>query len=110
MPNCLGILSVNPKTPEQSTSDDASRYQAIIDAAQGKPSMEAIRAYISQEPLLKTAAERQANIDGLWQMLTQLTPEQIHGIGADENILKAGSIFRYLSKQPRRHRCFTCRL
>ncbi|MDH2378173.1 penicillin-binding protein activator [Providencia rettgeri] len=76
------------KTPEQSTSDDASRYQAIIDAAQGKPSMEAIRAYISQEPLLKTAAERQANIDGLWQMLTQLTPEQIHGIGADENILQ----------------------
>ncbi|MEQ5565210.1 penicillin-binding protein activator [Providencia rettgeri] len=76
------------KTPEQSTSDDASRYQAIIDAAQGKPSMETIRAYISQEPLLKTAAERQANIDGLWQMLTQLTPEQIHGIGADENILQ----------------------
>lgn len=76
------------KTPEQSTSDDASRYQAIIDAAQGKPSMEAIRAYISQEPLLKTAAERQANIDGLWQMLTQLTPEQIHGISTDENILQ----------------------
>ncbi|EPQ5227841.1 penicillin-binding protein activator [Providencia stuartii] len=76
------------KTPEQSTSDNASRYQAIIDAAQGKPSMEAIRAYISQEPLLKTAAERQANIDGLWQMLTQLTPEQIHGVGADENILQ----------------------
>ncbi|WP_415886488.1 penicillin-binding protein activator [Providencia rettgeri] len=76
------------KTPEQSASDDASRYQAIIDAAQGKPSMEAIRAYISQEPLLKTTTERQANIDGLWQMLTQLTPEQIHGISADENILQ----------------------
>lgn len=75
------------KTPEQSTSD-ASSYQAIIDAAQGKPSMEALRAYISQEPLLKTAAERQANIDGLWKMLTQLTPEQIHVIGADENILQ----------------------
>ncbi|EKT59165.1 penicillin-binding protein activator [Providencia rettgeri] len=76
------------KTPEQSASDDASRYQVIIDAAQGKPSMEAIRAYISQEPLLKTTTERQANIDGLWQMLTQLTPEQIHGISADENILQ----------------------
>ncbi|WP_272675723.1 penicillin-binding protein activator [Providencia sp. PROV146] len=76
------------KTPEQSASDDASRYQAIIDAAQGKPSMEAIRAYISQEPLLKTTTERQANIDGLWQMLTQLMPEQIHGISADENILQ----------------------
>lgn len=76
------------KTPEQSASDDASRYQAIIDAAQGKPSMETIRAYISQEPLLKTTTERQANIDGLWQMLTQLTPEQIHGISADENILQ----------------------
>ncbi|MGG4606586.1 penicillin-binding protein activator [Providencia sp. Me31A] len=75
------------KTPEQSTSD-ASNYQAIIDAAQGKPSIEALRAYISQEPLLTTAAERQANIDGLWRMLTQLTPEQIHGIGANENILQ----------------------
>lgn len=75
------------KKPEQSTSDTSS-YQAIIDAAQGKPSMEALRAYISQEPLLKTAAERQANVDGLWKMLTQLTPEQIHGIGADENILQ----------------------
>ncbi|HGV3500648.1 TPA: penicillin-binding protein activator [Providencia stuartii] len=75
------------KTPEQSTSD-ASGYQAIIDAAQGKPSLEALRAYISQEPLLKTAAERQVNIDGLWKMLTQLTPDQIHGIGAEENILQ----------------------
>ncbi|EJD6410056.1 penicillin-binding protein activator [Providencia sp. CRE-3FA-0001] len=75
------------KTPEQSTSD-VSSYQAIIDAAQGKPSMEALRAYISQEPLLKTAAERQANIDGLWKMLTQLTPEQVHGIEADEYILQ----------------------
>ncbi|WP_273802931.1 penicillin-binding protein activator [Providencia rettgeri] len=75
------------KTPEQSTSD-ASSYQAIIDAAQGKPSLEALRAYISQEPLLTTAAERQANIDGLWKMLTQLTPDQIHGIGAEENNLQ----------------------
>lgn len=75
------------KTPEQSTSD-ASSYQAIIDAAQGKPSMEAVRAYISQEPLLTTVGERQANIDGLWKMLTQLTTEQIHGIGAEENILQ----------------------
>ncbi|WP_369308654.1 penicillin-binding protein activator [Providencia rettgeri] len=75
------------KTPEQSTSD-ASSYQAIIDAAQGKPSLEALRAYISQEPLLTTSAERQANIDGLWKMLTQLTPEQIHGVGAEENILQ----------------------
>ncbi|WP_374444889.1 penicillin-binding protein activator [Providencia sp.] len=75
------------KTPEQSASD-ASSYQAIIDTAQGKPSLEALRAYISQEPLLKTAAERQANIDGLWKMLTQLTPEQIHGIGAEENNLQ----------------------
>ncbi|EPL9569136.1 penicillin-binding protein activator [Providencia rettgeri] len=75
------------KTPEQSASD-ASSYQAVIDAAQGKPSLEALRAYISQEPLLKTAAERQANIDGLWKMLTQLTPDQIHGIGTEENILQ----------------------
>lgn len=75
-----------PKTPEQSASD-ISHYQSIIDAAQGKPSMEALRAYIAQEPLLTNSAERQANINSLWLMLTQMIPEQIQGIGAEEYIL-----------------------
>ncbi len=77
------LTPTTPKTPEQATSE-AKRYQSIIDAAQGKPSMDVVRAYISQEPLLTDQAERQANIDGLWQMLTQMTPDKVQGIGADE--------------------------
>ena len=80
------LSPTSPKTPEQSAAD-ASHYQSLIDAAQGRPSMEAIRAYISQEPLLTTPTERQANIDGLWQMLTQVTPDKIQGIDAQEYIL-----------------------
>lgn len=75
-----------PTTPEQ-ISSEASRYQSIIDSAQGKPSIEVLRAYISQEPLLTEQAAHQANIDGIWQMLTQMTPDQVQGIGAEENTL-----------------------
>ncbi|MBP6122521.1 MULTISPECIES: penicillin-binding protein activator [Providencia] len=77
------LTPTTPKTPEQATSE-AKRYQSIIDAAQGKPSMDVVRAYISQEPLLTDQTERQTNIDGLWQMLTQMTPDKVQGIGADE--------------------------
>ncbi|EKT59657.1 penicillin-binding protein activator [Providencia burhodogranariea] len=75
-----------PTTPEQ-ISSEVSRYQSIIDSAQGKPSIEVLRAYISQEPLLTEQAAHQANIDGMWQMLTQMTPDQVQGIGAEENTL-----------------------
>lgn len=77
---------ITPTTPEQ-ISSETERYQSIIDRAQGKPSIEVLRAYIGQEPLLTEQAAHQANIDGVWQMLTQLTPDQIQGIGAEENTL-----------------------
>ncbi|AMG67118.1 penicillin-binding protein activator [Providencia stuartii] len=77
---------ITPTTPEQ-ISSEVSRYQSIIDSAQGKPSVEALRAYISQEPLLTEQAAHQANIDGTWQMLTQMTPNQVEGIGVEENTL-----------------------
>lgn len=77
---------ITPTTPEQ-ISSEVSRYQSIIDSAQGKPSIDVLRAYISQETLLTEPTARQANIDGTWQMLTQMTPNQVDGIGADETTL-----------------------
>ncbi|ELZ5938684.1 MULTISPECIES: penicillin-binding protein activator [Providencia] len=74
---------ITPTTPEQ-ISSEINRYQSIIDSAQGKPSSDVLRAYIGQEALLTEQTARQANIDSTWQMLTQMTPEQIQGIGADE--------------------------
>lgn len=64
-------------------------YQAVIDASQNRPSLELLRAYIAQEPMLKGSAH-QKNIDGTWQTLSQLTPEQMNAmvINADENILQ----------------------
>lgn len=82
---------ITPTTPEQ-ISSEVSRYQSIIDSAQGKPSVEALRAYISQEPLLTEQAAHQANIDGTWQMLTQMTPNQVEGIGVEENTSLDGLI------------------
>ncbi|MTC56578.1 MULTISPECIES: penicillin-binding protein activator [Providencia] len=84
---CQLEQSTTSTTTQQQSVSDASHYQSIIDTAQGKPSMEVLRAYISQEPLLTDPAQHQANIDSLWQMLTQMQPEQIQGIAADENIL-----------------------
>lgn len=79
-------VPVTPTTPEQ-ISSEVSRYQSIIDSAQGKPSIDVLRAYISQETLLTEPTARQANLDGTWQMLTQMTPDQVDGIGADETTL-----------------------
>ncbi|EKT59999.1 penicillin-binding protein activator [Providencia sneebia] len=77
---------ITSMTPEAANAE-ISRYQSIIDNAQGKPSIEMLRAYINQEPLLTEPTAHQANIDGLWLMLTQMTPDQVQGIGADENTL-----------------------
>lgn len=84
---CQIESSTTSTTTQQPSVSDASHYQSVIDAAQGKPSMDVLRAFISQEPLLTDPAQHQANIDSLWQMLTQMKPEQIQGIEADENIL-----------------------
>ena len=67
----------------------ARYYQAVIDASQNRPSLELLRAWIAQEPMLKGEAH-QKNIDGTWQTLSQFTPEQMSAmvINADENTLQ----------------------
>lgn len=70
-------------------AQQARYYQAVIDASQNRPSLELLRAYIAQEPMLQGPAH-QKNIDGTWQVLSQLTPEQMNSmvINADENVLQ----------------------
>lgn len=72
------------------SSDQQVRYYALqIAAAQNRPSLALLRAYIAQEPLLK-GDEHQSNIDATWQALTQLTQDQLNSvvINADENTLQ----------------------
>ncbi|MEL4013012.1 penicillin-binding protein activator [Dryocola clanedunensis] len=70
-------------------NQQARYYQAIIDASQNRPSLELLRAYIAQEPML-TGKAYQQNIDGTWQALSALTAAQMNSmvINADENVLQ----------------------
>ncbi|MCT8342597.1 MULTISPECIES: penicillin-binding protein activator [Photorhabdus] len=79
-----------PSQTQDKISTEIARYQSIIDAAHGEPSLDVIRAYIAQEPLVKESAARQKNIDDTWQMLTRLSPQERRGlvINADENVLQ----------------------
>ncbi|QXF36315.1 penicillin-binding protein activator LpoA [Photorhabdus luminescens] len=79
-----------PLQIQDKISTEIARYQSIIDAAHGEPSLDVIRAYIAQEPLLKESAAHQKNIDDTWQMLTRLSPQERRGlvINADENVLQ----------------------
>ncbi|MCW7549850.1 penicillin-binding protein activator [Photorhabdus sp. APURE] len=79
-----------PSQTQDKISTEIARYQSIIDAAHGEPSLDVIRAYIAQEPLMKESAAHQKNIDDTWQMLTRLSPQERRGlvINADENILQ----------------------
>lgn len=78
----LDVLGLNQ-------SQQARYYQAVIDASQNRPSLELLRAYIAQEPMVHGTAH-QKNIDGIWQALSRLTPEQMNSmvINADENVLQ----------------------
>ncbi len=76
--------------PGDLSSDQQVRYYALqIAAAQNRPSLSLLRAYIAQEPLLQGDAH-QSNIDATWQALTQLTQDQLNNIviNADENTLQ----------------------
>ncbi|GDX07492.1 penicillin-binding protein activator [Buttiauxella sp. A111] len=70
-------------------NQQARYYQAVIDASQNHPSIELLRAYIAQEPML-TGPAHQKNIDGTWQALSLMTAEQMKSlvINADENTLQ----------------------
>lgn len=76
-------------TSDFSDAQKARYYQAQIDASQGRPSLELLRALIAQEPLLKPT-DKQKNIDATWQALSAMTPEQANAlvINADENVLR----------------------
>lgn len=77
------------KTDGLSQDQQARYYGLQIAAAQNRPSLALLRAYIAQEPLLK-AADHQSNIDATWQALTQMTKDQLNSlvINADENTLQ----------------------
>ncbi|RPH28576.1 penicillin-binding protein activator [Buttiauxella warmboldiae] len=74
---------------ELNKNQQARYYQAVIDTNQNRPSLELLRTYIAQEPMLSGPAH-QKNIDGTWQALSQMTPEQMNAlvINADENTLQ----------------------
>ncbi|MEX5409700.1 penicillin-binding protein activator [Atlantibacter hermannii] len=76
-------------TSDFSDAQKARYYQAQIDASQGRPSLELLRALIAQEPLLKPA-DKQKNIDATWQTLSAMTPDHANAlvINADENVLR----------------------
>ncbi|ELY5938022.1 penicillin-binding protein activator [Cronobacter malonaticus] len=67
----------------------ARYWQAKIDASQGRPSLELLRALIAQEPLLQ-GPSKQKNIDATWQALSQTSADQAKAlvINADENTLQ----------------------
>ncbi|EOF4704059.1 penicillin-binding protein activator [Klebsiella oxytoca] len=84
-----GLLSkLNPAGLEQ---NQLPRYwQAQIDASQGQPSLNLLRALIAQQPLLSLPAQKQKNIDATWAALTAMTQDQANAlvINADENVLQ----------------------
>ncbi|WP_264273299.1 penicillin-binding protein activator [Duffyella gerundensis] len=72
------------------SADQKSRYYGLLIAAnQGAPSLDLLRAYVAQEPLL-SGADKQKNIDATWQALTGMTQDQVNRlvINADENTLQ----------------------
>ncbi|KAA1186049.1 penicillin-binding protein activator [Photorhabdus heterorhabditis] len=79
-----------PSQTLDKVSTEIAHYQSIIDAANGEPSLDVIRAYIAQEPLLKDDTIHQKNIDDTWQILTRFSPQDSRGlvINADENVLQ----------------------
>lgn len=65
-------------------------FQLQIATSEGRPSLDFLRAWIAQEPLLTNPADKQKNIDATWQTLTQMTPDQMNNltINANENVLQ----------------------
>lgn len=88
--NGAGKVLQSVDTGSLSKEQQARYYELQIAAQQNRPSLELLRAYIAQEPLLNTPTDKQKNIDATWQALTQLSPQQINSmvINADENVLQ----------------------
>ncbi|MDC9580352.1 penicillin-binding protein activator [Xenorhabdus sp. PR6a] len=71
--------------PQDNISAEINRYQAIIDAAHNQPSLAVIRAYIALESYATNDAARQKNLDETWQLLTQLSPQQMSELVINAN-------------------------
>ncbi|CDG19181.1 penicillin-binding protein activator [Xenorhabdus doucetiae] len=71
--------------PQDNISAEINRYQAIIDAAHNQPSLAVIRAYIALESYATDDAARQKNLDETWQLLTQLSPQQMSELVINAN-------------------------
>ncbi|EMZ3532040.1 penicillin-binding protein activator [Enterobacter hormaechei subsp. hoffmannii] len=81
----LGTIELSALDKNQ----QARFWQAGITAEQGRPSLTLLRALIAQEPLL-AGADKQKNIDAIWQALASMTQDQARAlvINADENVLQ----------------------
>ena len=82
------LSKLDPASFEQ---NQLPRYwQAQIDASQGQPSLNLLRALVAEQPLLSLAAQKQKNIDATWKALTAMTKDQAYAlvINADENVLQ----------------------
>ncbi|OKP03439.1 penicillin-binding protein activator [Xenorhabdus eapokensis] len=71
--------------PQDKISAEINRYQAIIDAAHNQPSLDVIRAYIALASYAPDEAARQKNLDETWQLLTQLSPQQMSELVINAN-------------------------
>lgn len=82
----LKLVDVSSLSKDQ----QARYYQLQIAIGQGRPTLDVLRAYIAQEPLLTTPADRQSNIDATWKTLSQMTQDQLNNvtINANENVLQ----------------------
>ncbi|WP_455819755.1 penicillin-binding protein activator [Pseudomonas cerasi] len=89
LPDAAGKLK-QIDTSALSQDQQVRYFQLQIAASQGRPSLDVLRAWIAQEPLLKNPADKQKNIDATWQTLTQMTPDQMNSlaINANENVLQ----------------------
>ena len=82
------LSKLDPASLEQ--NQQPRYWQAQIDASQGQPSLNLLRALIAQHPLLSLPAQKQKNIDATWKALTAMTKDQANAlvINADENVLQ----------------------
>ncbi|TYG03928.1 penicillin-binding protein activator [Klebsiella grimontii] len=82
------LSKLDPASLEQ--NQQPRYWQAQIDASQGQPSLNLLRALIAQQPLLSLPAQKQKNIDATWKALTAMTKDQANAlvINADENVLQ----------------------
>ena len=88
-PQDAAALTQKLDVSQLTAPQQARYYQVRIAAGQSQPSLDLVRAYIAQEPLLQ-GQDHQRNIDGTWQALLALSgqPQNNLVINANENVLQ----------------------